>query len=320
MDRLRALRLAPLQVRLQTLGEFRSPEFKGALFRGGFGKFFREQECTTHMQECAGCLRSKECAYSQVFETPADPGASPILRRGTHLPHPFVLCPPLDNSTWHPPGSTMQVNLTVLGGALSLLPKFARALDAMGRAANFGGKFRVIAVESALAPGELVYDGTRTVARARVWEPEAADEVTSARLEFVSPLRLRVNGQYSLNPGFTFIVQTLLRRIHLLSTIHGGANGDSGWLRPLYECADKIRVRRVNFVPRRLERFSGRQQHLIPMHGVVGSVEIEGRLAPLVPFLQVGEWLHVGSGTALGLGKYIANFGRRAAAAGATET
>jgi CRISPR/Cas system endoribonuclease Cas6 (RAMP superfamily) len=38
--------------------------------------------------------------------------------------------------------------------------------------------------------------------------------------------------------------------------------------------------------------------------GFVGRVTFEGDLTPWWPLLQVGEVLHVGKGTAFGLGKY----------------
>jgi hypothetical protein len=45
--KLTELRIAPLSLRVETTGPIRGPEFKGDLFRGGFGEFFRDQVCVT---------------------------------------------------------------------------------------------------------------------------------------------------------------------------------------------------------------------------------------------------------------------------------
>lgn len=40
------------------------------------------------------------------------------------------------------------------------------------------------------------------------------------------------------------------------------------------------------------------------MDGVVGVLEAEGNLTELAEFYRMGEWVGVGSGTSMGMGKY----------------
>jgi hypothetical protein len=41
------------------------------------------------------------------------------------------------------------------------------------------------------------------------------------------------------------------------------------------------------------------------MEGFIGEVIYEGNLTPFYPYLKAGEILHIGKGTAFGLGKYV---------------
>lgn len=55
------------------------------------------------------------------------------------------------------------------------------------------------------------------------------------------------------------------------------------------------------------ERYSARQQTRMALGGFVGRITFAGPLGPWVPLLKLGEVLHVGKGTAFGLGKYRLN-------------
>jgi CRISPR/Cas system endoribonuclease Cas6 (RAMP superfamily) len=52
------------------------------------------------------------------------------------------------------------------------------------------------------------------------------------------------------------------------------------------------------------ERYSARQNTRMTLGGFVGRITFAGPLGPWWPLFEVGEVLHVGKGTAFGLGKY----------------
>ena len=67
------------------------------------------------------------------------------------------------------------------------------------------------------------------------------------RLNFITPLRMRVEGQYQTSPSFIAIAQALLRRIHLLAALYGEGGPDSAWMHPLLAAADEVRTRQADF-------------------------------------------------------------------------
>jgi len=305
MDHLAGLLIAPIQLHLLSTTPFRTPEYKGSLFRGGFGQFFRDLVCLTGTPSCAGCAHLETCPYSLVFETPVIPGKFEVLRKYPNAPHPFVLTPPLDPRTSLPVGAHLTLNLTLIGRGLGYLPHFIHVFDAMGASGRYGGAFRVTSVASALLDEVTVYDGAtrRFLADPPLWSPAAEPApVNRIRLEFLTPLRIRTEGRYNARPDFVALTHALLRRIHLLAAIYGEGNGDSAWMHPLLAAADRVMTERADFRLYQWSRSSGRQHRRVEMDGVVGTLEATGDLTALAPYLHAGEWLHVGSGTSMGMG------------------
>ncbi|MDV7399370.1 CRISPR system precrRNA processing endoribonuclease RAMP protein Cas6, partial [Arthrospira platensis SPKY1] len=52
------------------------------------------------------------------------------------------------------------------------------------------------------------------------------------------------------------------------------------------------------------ERYSSRQKQKMKLGGLVGRWQLLQVPAPLLPFVHLGQWLHVGKEGAFGLGKY----------------
>ena len=299
--------LAPLRFWLEIRAPFHVPEYKGALFRGGFGRFFRDLACVTQAAQCGGCVHLATCPYSLVFETPVIQEHMAVLRKYTHAPHPFVLVPPVDGRTLLPPGAAAPVELTLIGPGIRHLPHFIRGFEAMGESGRFGGRFRLRSVVSAVKRGEVVYDGAsrRFLKAPPEWTPpEEAGRVERIRLEFVTPLRIRTDGRYNARPDFVAVTHALLRRVHLLRVLYGGADPDPAWMRPLLADADRARTERADWRLYEWDRMSGRQGRRVEMDGVLGRLEAAGELTELAPYFRLGEWVNVGSGTSMGLGRY----------------
>ena len=125
----------------------------------------------------------------------------------------------------------------------------------------------------------------------------------SMKVRFVTPTRIRVDGELQAGMSFELLVRNLLRRVSLLCAVHGGSQLELDY-RGLIE-----RARSVKTVSSRLrwsdwERYSNRQQTKMKLGGFMGEIEFESRATQeFLPLIVAGELLNVGTGTSFGLGR-----------------
>ncbi len=123
-------------------------------------------------------------------------------------------------------------------------------------------------------------------------------------LDFLTPTRIAYDGRLGLDLEFHILIRNLLRRLSLLSYFHGSGKTLALDFKEIIEKAKDVKVadRRLTWYD--WERYSGRQEQRINMGGFVGEITFEGDVQPFMSLIQAGEALHVGKGTAFGLGRY----------------
>jgi hypothetical protein len=130
-------------------------------------------------------------------------------------------------------------------------------------------------------------------------------------IEFLTPTRLKFDGNLTCDLEFHILVRNLLRRLSVLSYFHCGRRLDLDF-KGLIERAMGVTRIKSNLRWVDWERYSARQGTTMLMGGFVGRAELKGPLAEFLPFLRLGELVHVGKGTVMGLGMYQLNgVGRR---------
>jgi len=124
-----------------------------------------------------------------------------------------------------------------------------------------------------------------------------------ARLRFLTPTRLKAQGQLLTGVDFRGLVFTMLRRILELAWFHV-PDAEVDWtFRPLLERASTVKVRASDLVWKDWQRYSNRQQRSMTLGGFVGTLDLEGDLTPFGPLLRTAEVVHVGKGATFGLGR-----------------
>jgi hypothetical protein len=306
---------------LQAETALRLSAFAGSTLRGGFGHVFKRVVCTWPPGDCPRCLRKDTCAYPYVFETAPPPGAE-RLRTLEQIPRPFVLEPPEGGAKQsYRPGERFGFRLVLVGRGLDYLPHFLFTFGELGRAGLGAdrGRFRVVEVHAEGLSGSrrvyeaaanVLHDGDRVTAAdlaAPAALAAAGEPPRVLVLHFLTPARIRSDGTVRAELTFQDVVRALLRRLSSLCYFHCGCELSVDF-KGLIGRASTFRTVRSELRWVEQDRFSGRQRQRIEMGGVLGRVVFEApegeQWRPYLPLLAAGEWVHVGKGTVMGLGKY----------------
>jgi hypothetical protein len=122
-------------------------------------------------------------------------------------------------------------------------------------------------------------------------------------LLFLNPTRLKFRGELVSDPPFHVLLRNLIRRIDLLSEVHG--EGSLGLDAPaLIEKAQAITTEASNLHWLDWKRHSNRQKRSVKSGGFVGRVTYKGDFTPFLSLLGAGRLTHVGKSTTFGLGAY----------------
>jgi hypothetical protein len=136
----------------------------------------------------------------------------------------------------------------------------------------------------------------------RTGHPEPA----ALELRFESPLRLQHESK-PLRPDQLTprnFMSHLLRRITLMLDVHMGIRPAPFDVGAVLTLANQVAHDSRALQWHDLRRYSARQGQELPQGGVQGAWIWKGPLAQLLPWLLLGQWLHVGKGATAGLGGY----------------
>jgi hypothetical protein len=229
------------------------------------------------------------------------------MRKYPAAPHPFLLeLPPAPQSGPH------QLGLTLVGRGNAYLPYLIHALQRAGEQGL--GKRRtpmtLVGVWQAQPPESdawvLIYEPGGTLNAQTATVPSLPAPPHTIRLRFETPLRLQRNEHLVTPDAFRFadFFGPLLRRVSMLTYFHTETPLDTDFA-GIMEEARQLDLTERQLVWKDWTRYSSRQKTTMEMGGLVGEIGIQLPEACLLwPYLWLGQWVHVGKGTSMGLGRY----------------
>lgn len=313
------LRYLHLRFILQAETEARLPEFKGSMLRGAFGHALKRTVCAMGPEiPCSKCMLKGQCAFTRLFETFIQ-GEPPRFLRGLDTaPRPIIFDPGATPPVLQA-GDPLPFELKLLGSAVDFLPYVVFAVLQMAQSGLGAQRHPFTLTEvHCLQPNDspdhpldwaTLYDArTQSLLFAPTplqlpSSPPFSIQHSKFIIRFLTPIRLKFDGRYSLDFNFRALVFKMLRRVLELVYFYE-PKAEINWeFHDLLVAADDVHITRHDLHWADQQRYSNRQQTKMMMGGFIGELELEGNLQPFLDLISTAEVLHIGKGTVFGLGK-----------------
>ena len=313
IEKAKEFKFAKFRFYLQPLEKIYLPRYKGSALRGGFGNIFKKTVCMNSVWECNKCLLQEKCVYSYIFETPLPQN---LLEKSKFKlkrpPHPYVLEPPISSKIEYNHDDELAFNLILIGRGIEYLPYFVFVFEELGKKGlgKGRGKYELVRVDN--EEGEKIYESGKLSDNFQVKSfqdiinecdiPESKN-YQQVKINFLTPVRIILGGELTTKLDFNIFITNLLRRISWLSIVHDDEELEFDYKRFIAN-TDGIKTITRNVEWYEWERYSSRQDTRMKLGGFVGNITFEGDLKEFLPFIKLGEYIHIGKQTSFGLGKY----------------
>ena len=279
------------------------------LFRSGpdYAEAFRRLVCRGNSPECSNGPGCADCPYCVLFSQ--QPGADPsAVRCHQKPPLPFIFSFPA-NGAAPKQANDFTCTLVLVGKALNQTTVFIsafRSLLANGHKAGLFAEAAVSLVESldfhgnptAIAQGEVAPDtGSLVTLDAQGVVDSRCRPSDAVGVAFITPLKLAKTGKimYSFDAGQ--FVRSLMRRVSALTYYYCDYEMRDNF-REYAHAANRIELLEDNFY------YADTVRRYPTLSGVMGDGVLNGDFNELMPFLALGEYLHLGKGASYGMGQY----------------
>ncbi len=300
-----------LRFTLRMAAPVRLPAWPGSALRGLLGHGLRRTVCVTGQRDCDACLLKTRCLYTRFFDVHVGL-AEACCGRGA-VPHPWVLDVASPSPRMLAAGDRLAFHLVLIGEeAAEQLPYLVHALERAGHRglgpSNAPFTLAMVEQETVLGLGgwrtlyEAGSNGMRTLTPVDVTPLPAAG---FWRLHLVSPLRFKRRGRLVGPREFEPVhVWQLLRDRWTGLVACFGASAD-GVPADLLSSLPAEALSVVSLQWRDWTRYSSRQRTRMQLGGLVGSLRVDSDVLDRAwPWLWLGQWLHLGKQTTMGLGQY----------------
>ena len=273
------------------------------------------------LASCATCVRTRRY-FSRLCRK--------VRRRSARtgiFPGRFIIKPPLETKETYLPGERLSFDLVLVGRVKDYLPYFIVTFKELSQA----GLGRDRAPVELASVDHMGHDGTLVPVYTRennLVQPPAnaiswadlcasplfgngsvksphneASKTTQITLRFLTPTLLKADGVQARRPAFGPIAKRLRDRINALSYFYCGKGLDIDF-KAFGEQAERITTVADSTRWVDSSRYSRRREVTHDLSGFVGEVSFEGDLAPFIPYLKLGEYVHVGKNAVFGNGWY----------------
>jgi hypothetical protein len=297
----------PLElIRYRAWFETRDPwhlaDYPGSAWRGAFGHAFKQSACSQPGTACPHCPEQRDCPYPPFFESGL--GGEPT--------RPYLL-EPQAYTGYFGPGTLIGLDFLLMGWANAWLALIIDTLTLLGqRGLGLRQPVRLVLAEiqQEIGPTGGVWASIHQSGRgAAIPLPIAPFAVPPAppraHLELLTPLKIKNRGALVAPSTCTApdLLTALARRIEACAPLLPNLPLPPA---PAIWLADAASLlEQAHLAWHDTHHYSSRQREALKMGGLMGDLILGGpALARAWPWLWLGQWLHLGSSTSIGFGRY----------------
>ncbi|PJK08736.1 hypothetical protein CO610_04835 [Lysobacteraceae bacterium NML95-0200] len=263
-------------LRVQPLRPLANIDYPGSMLRGAFGHALRRLAC-----RCGTERHADDCVYARIFE-PEGLGGHCGKNR---VSPPFVITPPFTRASER---EGFDFSMTLMGAAREHFHWVAEAWELAGQTGLGAGKVKCL----------VLFEGMEQ-------NPERVLPARWLELHTTSPLFLKKQG-HCMPPEsleLSDVLAALQRRLEITSRLYLTPPTLPDWDAWHQACA-RLEMETLLRVAR-YQRYSNRQKQYVPVEGLQGAIRISGLIPDtLLNAFALGQWLHIGGKTSLGMGAY----------------
>ncbi|WP_201583294.1 CRISPR system precrRNA processing endoribonuclease RAMP protein Cas6 [Psychrobacter jeotgali] len=315
--------LTTLQLTVRQEDTLRLPAHSGSMLRGAFGVALRDLTCITALPECKDCPIKQFCTFPSIFETPA------LESSNVQAVNPYVIhipSIPQDQCRVYKKGDIWHFSMTLMGAAIHaqniIIKAWKQALQTGLGTHQPYKRATLLQVSSEDKPIYSHKDLPR-IANGHLPDPKSPISVITLpkpntslpiplTMRFLTPFRYQQDNRIISHPeqlDSTTFIASLYNRIRLCQDNH---SPDKAWdigYDSYHQFKQDIVALKIDsdIRPNHVARRSNRQQRKMQLYGLQGDIHLTGdypTLTRLLPALQLGQYLHIGKSTTMGLGQY----------------
>lgn len=280
------------------------PEYKTMMFRGIFGNAYRKIVCRNFSERnCAKCFLAANCEFAANFQNlnfyPEQ--VPPKYKKYTNFPPKFVFFVPDKSKKWQK-GNKFLVYLTFfnypkisLESLQTILKKLEEFwVDRKTQAKLIFDKVEDMSNNEVILTKDGIFRNTVNQIKLSYSKPASSQ----VKLHFVTPCRIiNKNVRVKSDINEEILTRRMQERLRLLSL-----NTDDFYM-PDWDVTHLKFIDR-NIVYRDVKHKSYRQRRKLKLGGFTGSITISSEKVSFFHDLTVLSYMHIGSNTQGGYGKY----------------
>lgn len=290
----------------------RLPDYAGSALRGAFGHALMQLSGISKEDILRKAPFFLQSPYAHIFEPQSAPAENILLKGMQNLPVPYVIEPPLVAAKTWQPGELLHFELVLSEPALAYLSTIILAwrrafLRGIGKGDGTAELVKVELLPPVAEPcciynqysPQISHHSTHLVM-------PVYSQPQSVYLHLQTPLQLQqkgvILGVRDINASI--FLRHLIRRVTTLLQPYSSLYWPLEKIRAMNALADLVQDEH-QLTWQEWERYSSRQKKVMKLNGLIGYWYLKDVAAELLPFIYLGQWLHVGKETSFGLGKYV---------------